>query len=120
MSPLYNFILLGVLNFWASTWIFNPCSVPLLQRQDCGYPGIDPSTCMMFGKLALVLRNPLMLVQICVLAAVVLSASLLMFKKSGFPATVGIAYVGMGLMTVFNSTRCCHDSTVPSGPHCYY
>lgn len=120
MSPFYNFILLSVLNLWACLWMFNPCSVPLLQRQDCGYPGIHSSTCMMFGKLSIALRNPIMLVQICMFGTFVLTTSMVLFKKSGFPATVGIAYIGIGLLTVFNSTRCCHDNEVPSGPHCYY
>jgi hypothetical protein len=43
-----------------------------------------------------------------------------MFKKSGFPSMVAVAYLGVAVMTVVNATRCCHDSTVPYGPHCFF
>lgn len=62
----------------------------------------------------------MMFARLMMIASSVFLVALYMFKKSGFPSSVVIAYVGVGMFTIFNATRCCHDSTVPYGPHCYY
>ena len=120
MSPLYNFLLLAIAHLIASSLIFDPCSVPLYDRQDCGYPGITPNTCVMFGKWSSITSNPMMLVRVISVTASAVLISMYMFTKSGFPSVVAVAYLGLAAMTVFNATRCCHDSSVPYGPHCYF
>jgi hypothetical protein len=120
MAPLYNFLIVAIVHMIASSMWLNPCSVPIDQRRDCGYPGIEPGTCTTFGKASLVTRDPMMFSRLMMIAGSVFLSVLLMFKKSGFPSPVVVAYIGIGLLTVYNATRCFHDSTVPYGPHCYF
>ena len=119
-SPLYNFLGCTVLHFVMNNFVFDPCNVPLEQRQDCGYPGIEGNTCQAVGKLSIVLMKPDVLLKMLFTAGLIFALTLWAFKDSGFPKSVGVLYVALALMTAYESTRCCHDSTVPSGPHCYY
>lgn len=120
MSPIYNFVFLSLAHLLANVYLFDPCNVPLKDRRDCGFHGITGATCETFGKLSIVTRDLGVFLRISMFTCTVLITSWMVFRKSGFPPIVGVLYAGFALSTVFTATRCCHDSTVGSGPHCYY
>ena len=120
VSPLYNFIAVATL-LGAIQLLVDPANVPFSRRQDCGYYGISIPTCVTFGKLRLMFKNPIVFAKMGFMALLTVGGPMRMFVKSGFPKPAWILYAVMGLYTLFVTTQCRYDSNVPDGlPHCFH
>ena len=119
-SPLYNFIGVAFLNLLLQQWM-DPSKVPFNRRKDCGFFGISVPTCVTTGKYRLAFANPIVMIQLAVMALLTVGVSMYMFNKSGFPKPAKILYFTFALYTFFVTTKCNYDSNVPDGlPHCYF